>query len=294
MNIANLTKRLAALLLIAVSSVAAAPGAGTFLVGYPFQEMAPTATRQFEVLGGWGAGKWINGLSQVVNPSSYTLYNLAGKAGVVKGGLKSSYGVPCEQTYGVEVKAVPQRNDWWIALSAPWSARPRAVTMLPNSSAVYIGVVRDVLVKKGLKNPSVQLQQVVQVDLDGDRRFEIVIAANHFDESSGQASIGELFPPVSGQAGDYGLLIVRKVVAGKLQTFELGADVILKATTSAELEQGTQNNPDRFELVNVLDLNGDGKMEIVMFNAIYEDSAVSALEWDGKKFQQRLISGCGV
>ena len=87
---------------------------------------------------------------------------------------------------------------------------------------------------------------------------------------------------------------MRKLVAGKVQTFKLGADVILKATTEAQLEQGNQNNPDSFELVNVLDLNGDGKMEVVIFNAIYEDSAVSAMEWNGKKFVQRLVSGCGV
>ena len=286
--------RIAALLIAAVSSVAAAPGAGTILVGYPLQGMAPVTTRQFEVLGGWGAGKWIKGDQQVVSPSSYTLYNLSGRAGAVRGGGKTSYGVPCEQTYGVEVKSVPKRNDWWMALSTPWNARPRAVTVLPSTNAVYIGIVRELLVKKGLKNPIVKLQQVVRVDLDGDRSDEIVIAANHFAESSGQASIGELFPPVGGQAGDYGLLLVRKVIAGKVKTIEIGADVILKATTPAELEQGIQNNPDRFELVGVLDLNGDGKMEIVMFNAIYEDSAVSALEWDGKKFQPRLISGCGV
>ena len=283
-----------ALLLAAISSIAAAPSAVTILVGYPFQEMAPVATRPFEVLGGWGAGKWIAGDQQVVSRSSYTLYNLVGKAGTVQGGLKTSYGTPCEQTYGVEVKSVPKRNDWWMALSAPWNARPRAVTVLPNSSAAYVGIVRDLLVKKGLKNPIVKLAQVVRVDLDGDKNDEIVIAANHFAQSSGQASIGELFPPVSGQAGDYGLLIVRKLVAGKVQTFELGADVILKSTTPAEIEQGIQNNPDSYVLVNVLDLNGDGNMEVVMFNAIYEDSAVSALEWDGKKFQQRLISGCGV
>lgn len=281
--------RIAALLLIAVSSVAAAPGASMVLVGYPTDATDPAALRQFELLGGTsGAGRWIQGDKLEVSPSSYTLYNLAGKAGAARGGGKTSYGIPCEQTYGIDISPVPNRSDWWMAVSAPWNPRPRAVTVLPNSSAVYQGLVRDALIKKGSKNLKVVLERVVRVDLDGDKSDEIVISANHFAGSSG------LFPPASGQAGDYGLLVVRKLIAGKVQTLELGADVILKATTPAELEQGVQNNPDRFELVNVLDLNGDGKMEIVMFNAIYEDSAVSALEWDGKKFQQRLISGCGV
>lgn len=284
----NIT-RIAALLLIAVSSVAAAPGAGTVLIGYPTDATDAGTLRLFELLGGTsGAGQWIAGDKLMVSPASYTLYNLAGKAGALRGGVKSSYGVPCEQTYGVDVNPAPQRKDWWIGLSGAWNARPRAVTVLPTSSTVYQAVVRDLLVKKGLKNPIVKLERVVRVDLDGDKSDEIVIAANHFAVPQG------LFPPASGQAGDYGLLIVRKVIAGKLQTIELGMDVILKATTQAEIEQGTINNPDSYDLVNVLDLNGDGKMEVVTFNAIYEDSAVSAWDWDGKQFKTRLVSGCGV
>ena len=280
--------RIAALLLIAISSVAAAPGAGTVLVGYPTGDTNPAALRQFELLGGWGAGNWIQGQKLGISPSSYALYNLAGRAGAVKGGLKTSYGVPCEQTYGVDVSPAPQRSDWWIALSAPWNPRPRAVTVLPNTSAVYVGIVRDLLISKGLKNPKVKLGRVVRADIDGDKSDEIIIAANHFADETGST------PPVRGQAGDYGLLIVRKVIAGKVQTLELGLEVFLKTTTPADIEEGRQTNPDVFELVNVLDLNGDGKMEVVMFNASYEDSAVSAMEWNGKKFAQRLASGCSV
>ncbi len=280
--------RIAALLLIVVSSVAAAPSAGTVLVGYPTDATDADTLRLFELLGGTSGAGWIAGDKLKVSPASYTLYNLAGKAGVLRGGGKSSYGVPCEQTYGVDVNPVPQRKDWWIGLSGAWNARPRAVTVLPNSSAVYQDVVRDLLMKKGLKNPIVKLERVVRVDLDGDKSDEIIIVANHFAAAQGR------FPPASGQAGDYGLLIVRKVIAGKLQTIELGMDVILKATTPAEIEQGTINNPDSYDLVNVLDLNGDGKMEVLTFNAIYEDSAVSAWDWDGKQFKARLVSGCGV
>lgn len=280
--------RIAVVLLAAVSSVAAAPGAATILVGYPIEATSAADVKTFELLGGWSSNQWTKGEKLAIRPSSYTLYNLAGKAGTVQGGLKSSYGVPCEYTYGVNVKPVPNRSDWWMALSAPWNARPRAVTVLPNASVVYGGIVRDLLIRQGLKNPIVKLERVVRVDLDGDKSDEIIIAANHFAKGQG------IYPPAEGQAGDYGLLLVRKLIAGKVQTLVLGMDVLLKATTESDIEQGIQNNPDRFELVNVLDLNGDGKMEIVIFNAIYEDSAVSALEWDGKKFQQRLISGCGV
>jgi hypothetical protein len=274
-------------LIFAVSSVAAAPGNGTFLVGIPTPDTDPVQVKSFELLGGSSGGKWLSDDTLKVNPSSYTLWNLAGSAGSVKGATKVSYDVPCPDTYSVNVTPAPSRADWWIAVNAAWNPRPRAVTVLPNGNATYQGVVREFLTRKGLKNPKVSLDRVVRADIDGDKQDEIIIAATNFKEGTG------LFPPAGGQAGDYGLLLVRKIVGGKLQTIELGVEVFLSATTIEQVEKGEQNNPDNYALVNVLDLNGDGRMEIVMFNAIYEDYGVFVMEWDGKKFQQRLVTGCG-
>ena len=89
------------------------------------------------------------------------------------------------------------------------------------------------------------------------------------------------------------MLLVRKIIAGKVQTISLGEEFHLKTTTQADIDNGNQNNPDIWELVNVLDLNGDGKLEVIYFNGIYEDYGVFAVEWNGKKFEQRLVSGCG-
>ncbi len=280
------------LLAVTVSTVStmntvAAPGVGVFLVGSPTDETDPARLKSFELLGGASAGKWLKHDTLPVSPSSYTLWNLVGKAGVVQGGKKVSFEEPCPDTYSVDVNPAPSRQDWWVAVAAPWNPRPRAVTVLPNSNAAYQAVVRDFLRTKGLKNPKVKLDRVVRTDLDGDKQDEVIIAATNFKEGS------SLFPPAGGSSGDYGLLLVRKLVNGKLKTFELGADVFLKPVTEEEIVQGKQNNPDTFALVNVLDLNGDGKMEIIMFNAIYEDYGVFVLDWDGKAFQQRLVTGCG-
>jgi hypothetical protein len=78
-----------------------------------------------------------------------------------------------------------------------------------------------------------------------------------------------------------------------VQTVVLGENVHLKATTDDDIDKGTYTLPDVWDLVNVLDLNGDGKLEVILFNAIYEDYGVFALEWTGKKFEPRLVSGCG-
>ncbi|NJK45887.1 MAG: hypothetical protein HC933_17915, partial [Pleurocapsa sp. SU_196_0] len=68
-------------LIFAVSSVAAAPGSGTFLVGVPTDETDPVRVKSFELLGGSSGGKWLGDDTLKVNPASYTLWNLAGKRG---------------------------------------------------------------------------------------------------------------------------------------------------------------------------------------------------------------------
>ncbi len=274
-------------LLLALSlGVAAAPNSATFLVGYPETD----ADRAFEVLGGVSGSTWLEGKKAVATANmNYTsFWNINGKlAGSSRGSAKESYGTPCEDTYGVKLASRPAVKNWMIATNASWNLRPRAVTILPNNNPTYRAVVFEYLEKLGLKNPEVNITSLVKTDLDNDKQDEIIIAATRVERNG-------LFPAANAKQGDYSVLLVRKVVAGKVQTFSLGEEVHLKAMTEADIEAGKQNNPDIWDLVNVLDLNGDGKLEVLYFNAIYEDSATFAVQWDGKKFVKRLVSGCGV
>lgn len=279
-------KKLLPLLAVLSLGVAAAPNNATFLVGYP-----PISSENvFEVLGGVSGSTWLDGKKAVATAGMKynSLWTIGGKTiSTSVGTAKESYGVPCEETFGVKLKPVPAIKNWVIATNATWNLRPRAVTVLPNDSGTYRAVVFEYLEKLGLKNPEVKITSLIKTDLDNDKQDEIIIAATRGYRSG-------LFPSARGEKGDYSLLLVRKIVAGKVQTISLGQEIHLKTTTDADIEAGMQNNPDVWDLVNVLDLNGDGKLEVLYFEAIYEDSATFAVQWDGKKFVQRLVSGCGV
>jgi hypothetical protein len=279
-------KKLLPFVLVLSLGVAAAPNNATFLVGYP----PITSENVFEVLGGVSGNTWLDG-KKAVAPAGIkynTLWTIGGKTVTSSvGTAKESYGVPCEETYGVKLNPVPAIKNWVIATNAPWNLRPRAVTLLPNDNGAYRAVVFEYLESLGLKNPEVNITSLIKTDLDNDKQDEIIIAATRGYRSG-------LFPGARAEKGDYSVLLVRKIVAGKVQTISIGEEIHLKATTDADVDAGMQNNPDIWDLVNVLDLNGDGKLEILYFEAIYEDSATFAVQWDGKKFVQRLVSGCGV
>jgi hypothetical protein len=281
------TSSLAAVVLIGLSCGAAAPGTSAVLVGLPNSPGYAQQAERFDLLGGASGGDWITHQTLKLSPSSYELWNLTGKVGSVRGGAKTSFSGSCADAYTVSLKPAPDRQNWWVAVDAPWNPRPRSLTLLPNDNAAYKAVVKDFLTAKGLKNPGVHLEHVLSADLDGDGRDETIIGASRFNLGTG------VFPPESGQTGDYSLLLVQKTVAGKVKTFELGSDIFPTPTTAAQTKAAAQQLSERYALVNLLDLNGDGKMEVVMVNAGSEAYRISAMGWDGQTFKPRLETECG-
>jgi hypothetical protein len=280
-------KKILPLLTFLALGAAAAPSSAVFLVGFPKQEFESVEVVDFEVLGGFNQTWQTGQKAEVFNGTRYNLWSMTGKLSATSvGSAKESYGAPCEETFGVKMKPDQSRKNWVIASNASWNLRPRAVALLPTNNAFYSGVVSDFLITKGIKTPQVNITALMRTDLDGDKQDEIIIAA-----SRGQRN--GLFPTIRAGLNDYSVLLVRKIIDGKVQTLVLGENVQLKATTDEDINNGTYSLPDVWDLVNVLDLNGDGKLEVIFFNAIYEDYGVFALEWTGKKFEQRLVSGCG-
>jgi hypothetical protein len=81
-------------------------------------------------------------------------------------------------------------------------------------------------------------------------------------------------------------MLVRKLVGGTVKTFVLGQDLFT--------QQDDRRRPLFFDLVNVLDLNGDGKLEVIIFRANNTGYTITAFEWTGHQFAPRLTTGCGL
>ena len=52
--------------------------------------------------------------------------------------------------------------------------------------------------------------------------------------------------------------------------------------------------PNRFEIATLLDLNGDGKIDIVVRSAYYEGDEISVYEYSASGFNKALSVGCGL
>ncbi len=173
------------------------------------------------------------------------------------------------------------------ALAAAWNPVPRAITAIPNTNVAYQKVMTDELKKRKISQP-VMLSQIIQTDLDNDKSNEVLLVAQNprlsFDAQNRlNGSYGQ-------EKGEYSLVLVRKVVAGKVQTFTLGERIVTKVF------DGTSGQPQVMTqfISAIADINGDGKMEVFVDDLVHEGYGVTIYTWNGKGFSRMLDWGCGV
>ena len=119
----------------------------------------------------------------------------------------------------------------------------------------------------------------MRIDLDGDGTEELLIAATRL------GGAGD-FPPPSVTSGDYSLVVVRTTIDGMERTVDLVAEYYPKGQEFAA--------PNKHSLVAVADLNGDGRMEIVVDSKYYEGEAIFAYSVAEGQAEDVLRVGCGV
>jgi hypothetical protein len=248
----------------------------------PWDSSAP------EVVGALSDKKWLNSAksAKLISGDNFKFFAHTGATGSFKAGKPESMGIPCEETFSVPLKPSHKSKAFEIGVTATWNPRPRAVKVLPNTSLPYVKVASEFLASKGLKNTLVKLTSVIKTDFDNDKSDEIFFVGRHYQERSGS----DYYPPAGGKKGDYSFVLMRKIIAGKVQTISLGDDVILK---DADVEADNRHLAELYDIAGLLDLNGDGKLEMVAYSAYYEGYGFEIKEWDGKKFVSKTSSGCG-
>ncbi len=230
------------------------------------------------LIGGVREQKWVRAErfeKRVASPLKFELYTLDGPAGEVT--LRKRTG-ECHD-YWYRISGVPAKTG--IAIASPsWNVMPRLPRALDVKGVTYLQLVRDILKEAGLRNPQVNISQAYAIDLDGDGIEEVVIVANHF--AHGAHELGGI--PTQAAAGDYTLVLVRKTEGTQTQNI-----FVVKAVW---LEPGGGGLARANHLSAIADLNGDGVMELVVYNAYYEGSDSDVVQLNGSKVTVPLGCAC--
>ncbi len=235
------------------------------------------------LLGGSRDGEWLP--AAAVAPAlkggeRYGVYGLNGKVGEANGGAPEGYGQPCPDTRFVEMSPLEWKNEgdlpvYMIAVTGGWNAVPRKPKRFLTNQKVYHEAAAAFLRDQGIAEPDVRLTQVIRIDLDGDGTDEVLVAGTRRRTAD----------PGGVEPGDYSYVFLRKLDGGKVATLPLLTDI--------HPDPRPENISYRFDVMAILDLNGDGVMEIVIQSEYYEGSAATVFTVEGLAVSQVLIEGCG-
>src|SRR6266496_1974163 len=223
-------------------------------------------------------GKWIKAdetAKSIGDETTYLVYGLTQALGDAKGD-KPKLAQDCGETLAVTLSSKPEKGV--IAIAAPWDALSRKVQVLDPIQKVYIDAVRDFLKTKGIEQRKVKIENILRVDLDGDGEEEVLISATNYFQKDETV-------PMRSPAGSYSMVLLRRVVAGKVETHLVEGEFYPKATG--------YNAPNAYKVIAVLDLDGDGKLEIVVASQYYEGAATTIYRCEAKKVEDLLSVSCG-
>ncbi|WP_137390908.1 hypothetical protein [Rhodoligotrophos defluvii] len=232
-------------------------------------------------LGGAQAGSFLSA-EQVARQASFNQpYVLANLTGLLQ--QVTAIGMPaltetgdCEASYMVELAlAEGQPGAFAVALSGSES---EAKALLPASISLEKPdgrarrVLGDHLEAAGLAKPELKFKQVISVDLDGDKRDELIVNAAHLGEEGAGP-------------GDYSVLLV---VKGD-EVIPIHSDVVPPEDQQSEILPALLDN----EVVAVVDLDGDGIFEIVNYSAFDFGDGWELVSLKQGKAKHLLWCGCG-
>jgi FG-GAP repeat len=231
------------------------------------------------LFGATSDGKWIKAeeaAKALTDESTYRIYGLTQSFGEAEGGKpKPSEDDVCSDLLTVSLS--PNPDEGAIALAAPWNALPRKAQVTDPTQQVYVDAVRDFLQTKGIKQPQVKIESILRVDLDGDGEDEVLISATNYFQKEGV--------PMRSPAGSYSMVLLRSVTAGKVETQLVEGEFYPKATG--------YNAPNAYTVIAVLDLDGDGTMEVVVASSYYEGEATTIYRCGPRKVEALLSVSCG-
>lgn len=235
-------------------------------------------------------GKWIKAekaAKSMRGKTIYQVYSLTKQIGKITAAKPDFIEEPCPETLAVSPS--PKVKNGVIGLAASWNALPRKPVIPDATQTVYVEAVGDFLKSRGIADPKVRITRILRVDLDGDGEEEALISATNYltaDKSDHSAAPFPEAPIESPRRGSYSVVILRRLVAGKVQTQLVAGEVYSKPDESVA--------PNVYQVAAVLDLNGDGKLEVIVHSFYYEGGQTTIYRCKPDKIEAVLSVECGV
>jgi hypothetical protein len=239
-------------------------------------------------LGAWQQDRWQEATDPSGNPirpgieagTPFTVSNLSGETSVVLGeNTEACFDGRVGPSIDVDVAAPEPPGFGYNAvavLQQPWPLKPRLVAVTSTAPDAYRALGVAAFADEPVDASLGDIEQLVVTDLDGDGNDE-ALATFEFV----QPSIG------TGAPGDHSALLL-------IDTATRAADTVALSAIDQEADDdGSSGIIERYRVLDVADLNGDGRMEVLVHAWYYEGASVLVYTYDGGELTRVLATGCG-
>jgi len=161
------------------------------------------------------------------------------------------------------------------ALGPSWPLKPRPVAVTATSPEAYQALGEAAFAGEPVDATEGSVEELVIADLDGDGDDEALVAFEFVQPSAGPGAPGDLAAILLVDVGTR------------------DASTVLQSTVDEDADETTFPIIERFRVLDVADLNGDGRMEVLVHAWYYEGASVVTYTYDGTELTQVLATGCG-
>ena len=155
----------------------------------------------------------------------------------------------------------------------------RPVENIAQDSGLYEQYLQEWLLLQDIQSPVLGIKNILRVDLEGDSVDEVILVATNISDSMGDLHMAG--------AGKYSVVLMRKVIGAQVYTVPLAADIYYNTVPWMEY-------PIIYDVDHIYDLNGDGKLEIILSGRWWEGGGLFVHEVHGLNVSRVLDLHCGI
>lgn len=256
------------------------------------------------LLGGWLNGNWVDAdtiASYVPAGKRYQAYSFDGPMSDLTGEAPKQESEGCEYwsvSFGDKIADDPDNSDDqddsddsdnsetpensddsddadFLAVGSTKPGMPRSPRLQTGGMKPYEDIVAGYLKKNGI-SADPEIQQLVRVDLDGDGSEEVILVASNAD-----ATVPVIVKDT------YTLVLFRHLRAGRVIT-----SVMHELYYHEDIE-GMADSSNAFNVAFVVDINGDGVLELILKGRYYEGFWYEIHEFKNGELKKVLSDGLG-
>jgi hypothetical protein len=218
---------------------------------------------------------WLSALdaaAYVSNDMSYDFYSPNG--GVSAPGSALEFRPTCRNYFLQESVSVPESM---IGVARDWRSERRVTKELPVDDTPYVQAVNEWFQSQGASPTEMHINRILQTDMEGDGVDEFLLSAAYFKDLSGHMA----------ETGDYSVVLMRKVIGNQVVTVPLVKDYYVTSLPGGELSY-----PNTYTLVDALDLNRDGTLEVIVEVRRWEGMGAIVYRVDGQNVREVMRAIC--